>query len=550
MDSGMAHSDPIGDLLITGGRVYTADYRSPWAEAVLLRGDRIAYVGRASEARAAAAPGAEHVHLHGGLVLPGLNDSHIHTDWGGDALQMLDLADVVTLEELQERLRRYAAQHPEREWIEGTGLGYEALFAEPVPRLALDAAVADRPVYLRALDWHTAWSNTHALARAGILDGAAVPLPNEVVLDEVGRASGMLKERLAFTLVEHCIPVPSPAEAEARLLEAMRYLNRMGVTSVQNMHGDPQLFARYQALGERQTVRALHYMRLHEDTLPATLEEFAAMARRYRSGWNRVNGVKFFIDGVVESRTAMMLAPYADGSGDLGVPDMDPAIYRELVLASDRLGMQIATHAIGDRGVRTALDAYEGAMEANGTRGRHRHRVEHIEVLHWDDLARFARSGITASMQPLHCAPTIDPDQTPYSALLGPERLPNAFAWRSLLESGAHLSFGSDWPIVTPDAMQGLHVALTRTSTGGLPRGGYQPQQCLTLAQALDAYTCGAAYAEFQEDEKGRLQPGMLADVAVLSRDPFSAGTESILGTEVWLTVVGGRAVYRHPTVG
>ena len=546
----MAEPGMTGDLLITGGRVYTADYRRPWAEAVLMRGDRIAYVGSASEARALAAPGAEHVHLHGGLVLPGFNDSHIHTNWGGDALQMLDLAGVVTLEDLGERLRRYAAQHPEREWIEGTGLGYEALFAEAVPRLVLDAAVADRPVYLRALDWHTSWSNTNALARAGILDGADVPLPNEVVLDDEGRATGMLKERLAFTLVDRCIPAPTPAAAEARLLEAMRYLNGMGVTSVQNMHGDPELFEQYQALGERQTVHALHYMRLREDTPISTLEEFAAMARRYRSGWNRVNGVKFFIDGVVESKTAMMLAPYADGSGDLGVPDMDPGVYRELVLASDRLGLQIATHAIGDRGVRTALDAYEGAMEANGTRGRRRNRIEHIEVLHWDDLPRFALSGITASMQPLHCAPTIDPDATPYASLVGPERLPNSFAWRSLLESGARLSFGSDWPIVTPDVMQGLHVALTRTSTGGLPRGGYQPQQRLTLAQALDAYTHGAAYAEFQEAEKGQLQPGMQADVTVLSRDLFSAGTDAILGTEVWLTVVDGRIVHRHPTVG
>jgi predicted amidohydrolase YtcJ len=244
----------------------------------------------------------------------------------------------------------------------------------------------------------------------------------------------------------------------------------------------------------------------------------------------------------------MMLAPYADGSPDLGVPDMDPAAHRAFVLHADALGMQVSTHAIGDRGVRCTLDAYEAAATAHGSAGR-RHRVEHVEVLHPDDLHRFVRLGVTASMQPLHCAPTVDPYLTPYTDLLGPERLPGAFMWRSLLETGASLAFGSDWPIVTPDVFHGLHVAVTRTNVAGEPLGGYEPQQCVTLAQALDAYTRTAAYAEFQEHDKGLLRAGLLADVTVLSRDLFRHGPQAILGTEVLLTIVGGRIIYRNQAV-
>lgn len=535
-------------LLITGGRVYTADPRTPWAEALLIEGERIRFAGSGDEARALAGKHAEHLHVPGALVLPGFNDSHVHTDWGADALHMLDLGGVTTIPALQERLRAHADARPDLEWIEGTGLGYEALLHDATPRRTLDAVVPDRPVYLRALDWHSAWSNTRALERAGIAQGAATPPPNEVVVDAAGMATGLLKERLAFTLVERYLPPVSAEEQERRLVSAMQHLNALGITSVQNMHGDPDILRRYRRLEEegRQTVRARHYARVREETPLDYLDEVAELAHRQAGSRNRVAGIKLFIDGVVESKTAMMLDPYADGSGDLGVPDMDPAAHRAFVVRADALGLQVATHAIGDRAVRATLDAYEAAGAANGTARRHRHRVEHIEVLHPDDLPRFAQVGAVASMQPLHCAPTIDPYLTPYSDLLGDARLPYAFMWRSLLEHGARLAFGSDWPIVTPDVLQGLHVAVTRANVASEPAGGYEPQQCVTLAQALDAYTRGAAYAEFAEHEKGMLRAGMLADVAVLSCDPFRRDGPSILETRVALTIAGGRIVYRN----
>jgi len=296
-------------------------------------------------------------------------------------------------------------------------------------------------------------------------------------------------------------------------------------------------------------VRALHDMSVREHTPPERLPEFAELCRSYTDPWNRCTGIKLFIDGVVESKTAMMLEPYADGSGDLGEPDIDLDVYARIVLHADALGMQVVTHAIGDRGVRRTLDAYEAAAKANNTARRYRHRVEHIEVLHPDDLLRFSHLGVVASMQPLHCAPTSDPTSSPYTELLGPARVPFAFMWRSILETGAVLSYGSDWPVVTPDVFQGLHVAVTRTHVAGLPPEGYGAQQRITMAQALDAYTRGAAYAEFQERNKGMIRPGMLADLTVFSRDLMSVPSHAILGTEVLLTIVGGRIVHRHPSV-
>jgi len=535
-------------LLITGARVYTADPDHPWAEAIVTDGGRIHYVGTETEARAQAGPGAERVHLPGALAMPGLNDSHIHMKLGGEALGMLNLEGVATLPALQGALRAYAAAHPQRPWIEGYGLAYEAFDGLAGPeRTVLDEAVADRPVYLRAFDWHSSWANSLALRQAGVEHGAPLPLPNEVVVDPAsGLAMGMLKERLAQERVSSLIAAPTLGERDDALRAAVRHVNRLGITSVQNMEGDPErlaLYDRLQGRGEL-TVRACHYLNVRESGQRDRLEEFAALTRRYTDPWNRARGIKLFIDGVVESRTALLLEPYADGSGATGVPDIELGAYREIVVEADRLGMDVATHAIGDHGVRLALDAYEEARRVNGGRDR-RHRVEHIEVGHPADLRRFAQLGVTASMQPLHAVPTGDPRFTPWTRLVGPAREPYAFAWRRLIESGASLAFGSDWPIVTPDVRPGLHAALTRTDMMGEPRGGWQPQQSLTLAQALDAYTRGAARAEAQEGVKGMLRPSMLADITVFAQDLFALQPADIPRVDITLTVVDGQVVHR-----
>jgi predicted amidohydrolase YtcJ len=536
--------------LIIGARVYTADPALPWADALLTRGNRIAFVGSAAEARARAVTFTKEIAIPDGLVLPGLNDSHIHMTMGSYDLTILNLEGVFTAAVLQERLRCYADEHPEREWVEGYGLPYEPLTGINRPeREILDEAVADRPVYVRAFDSHSAWCNSAGLRRAGIERGANIPLPNEVVVDPAsGLTTGMLKEKLAHDIVAAVIGEPGQDERDDMLCHAVRYLNRLGITSVQNMDGDLDRLTQYARLHERGdlSMRAYHYMSVREETPRDYLRECLEYTRRFDGLWNRTAGIKLFIDGVVESKTAWMLEPYADGSGDVGVPDIDPEVYRELVIAADALGMDVATHAIGNRGIRTALDAYQAAQEANGgARGR-RHRVEHIECIDPADIPRFGTLGVTASMQPLHAAPTTDPRSTPWTALVGPAREPYAFNWRTLLETGARLSFGSDWPIVTPDVRTGLHAATHRTTVEGEPEGGWQPQQCITLSQALDAYTRGAAYAERQNGIKGMLRAGMLADVTVFGQDLFRLTPHELLQAEVVLTILDGRVVYRR----
>jgi predicted amidohydrolase YtcJ len=313
------------------------------------------------------------------------------------------------------------------------------------------------------------------------------------------------------------------------------------------MDGDLNRLQQYTRLSESHdlSIRACHYMSVREETPRDYLQEVQEYTRAYDGPWNRVGGIKLFIDGVVEAQTAWMVEPYADGSGETGVPDMDPDVYREIVMAADALGMDVATHAIGDQGIRTALDAYEAAQQANGGRRERRHRVEHIEVGNPDDLSRFGRLGVTASMQPLHAVPTTDPRFTPWTQLVGPQREPYAFAWRSLLETGARLAFGSDWPIVTIDTRPGIHAAITRCTVSGEPQGGWQPQLGVTLAQALDAYTSGAAYAERQQHVKGILRAGLLADITAFAQDPFRLPADEMLDIEIALTVIDGRPVHR-----
>jgi len=538
-------------LLITGARVYTADPARPWAEAIVTRGGRIVYVGGDADARRQTTPRTEHIHLSGTLVTPGLNDSHIHLSWGAGTFGMVNLEGAHTLPALRGALRAYAAAHPSRPWIEGFGLPYEAFTGLEGPeRLVLDEAVPGRPVYLRAYDWHTSWANTIALERSGLAHGAALPPPNAVVVDAAtGLATGRLTEKLAQDLVEQLIPAPSQHESDDLLCGAMRHVNGFGVTSVQNMDGDAARVEQYERLRARDalTVRAAHYLRVRADTPRDHLDVFAELARAQAGPatlWNRMRGVKLFIDGVVESNTALMLAPYGP-SGEMGVADIDPAVYREIVVVADALGLAVATHAIGDRGVRLALDAYEEAGRANGDNPARRLRVEHVEVVHPTDIPRFADLGVTASMQPLHAILGGDPRTTPWTALVGPEREPYAFAWRALLDAGARLSFGSDWPIVTPDPRLGLYAAVTRRALNGAPPGGWQPQQAVTLAQALDAYTRGAAYAEGQEGVKGTLRAGMPADLTVFARDPFALAAADIPAVDIALTVVDGRVVHR-----
>jgi len=540
--------EPASSLLVTGSRVYTGISAAPWAEAVLCEGGLVRYVGTEAEARDLAPAGTEHVHIPAGLVTAGLNDSHLHTDYGAYDLTILSLEGVTDLSEMLDRIRAYAQVNPDREWIEGYGVFYEVWQGLAGPeRLAIDSAVSDRPVFLKAFDGHSSWVNTEALRRSGIERGAGSPPPNVVITGDDGLATGMLTEGAAG-FIERVMGEPTESEREEMLVNAIRYLNSLGITSVQNMKEDLGVLQRWQRVRERGalTLRAYHYLIVDESTPRDYLLDCKQYTEAFSDDWNRTSGIKLFMDGVVEAKTAWMHNPYADGSGDRGVPNITPEVFRDIVVAADALDMDVAVHAIGEQAVHHTLDSYQAAQEVNGGRRDRRHRVEHIETILTSDIARFGQLGVTASMQPLHAAPTSDPRFTPWTLLAGPEREPYSFPWRRLADGGAVLSFGSDWPVVTADVRPGLHAAVTRRSTSGEPAGGWQPQQCVTLEEALRAYTAGAAYAQRAERKKGRLRPGMFADLTIFDRDLFAVPPSEILQARIELTVVSGRVVYRR----
>jgi predicted amidohydrolase YtcJ len=541
----MANPDPhSATLLLHNARVYTGDHALPWAEAVAIKGDRIAWVGSEAGAALWRGPRTEVVNAGGRLLLPGLTDSHIHLLWGARALGDLALDDAATLPECLQRLRAYADANPDLPWIKGRGWRY-SLFArgEAIHRALLDAAVPDRPVYLTAFDGHTAWANTRALELAGILGGAEAGPNSLVVLGDDGAATGELRESGAMAYVRSLLPAPTPADDERLLGRALRELAALGVTGAHNMDGDAAQIALYQRLAERGelTLRVRCPMSFSPDTPLERLDEFARIGAAYVGPWVRGGCVKLFADGVVESKTALLLAPYADGSDDLGAANYEEDHVRRVVARADALGQQVIVHAIGDGAVRMALDAFEHARVQNGIRDS-RHRVEHVELLDPADLRRFRALGVVASMQPVHANFGFD-EQNPWRRLAGPERWAWGFPWRALLDAGAPLAFGSDWPVASCDPLLGMQVAQTRIKLDFSAANSPFPDQRPRLEQTVAAYTAGAAHAGFAERELGRIASGFLADMVLLSENIFELPPDRIASARSALTIVGGRIV-------
>jgi predicted amidohydrolase YtcJ len=532
-------------LLLHNAKVYTGDPALPWAQAVAIAGDRVAWVGAEADAAAWRGPRTEVVDGGGRLLLPGLTDSHIHLLGGARALGDLALDDVATLPECLQRLRAYADANPGLPWIRGRGWRY-SLFGrgEPIRRALLDAVVPDRPVYLTAFDGHTAWANTRALELAGILGGAEAGANSLVVQGDDGAATGELREAGAMAYVRALLPAPTPADDERLLRRALRELAALGVTGAHNMDGDAAQIALYQRLAERGelTLRVRCPMSFGPETPLGRLDEFAALGASLGGPWVRGGCVKLFADGVVESKTALLLAPYADGSGDLGAANYDEAHFQRAVARADALGQQVIVHAIGDAAVRMALDAFERAREGNGPRDS-RHRVEHVELLDPADLHRFRALGVIASMQPAHANFGLD-ESNPWRRLAGPERWAWGFPWRALLDAGAPVAFGSDWPVASADPLLGMQVAQTRIKLDFSAADSPFPDQRPALHETVAAYTAGAAFAGFAEREQGRIAPGFLADMVLLSEDIFALPPERIASARAGLTIVGGRIVW------
>ena len=527
--------------IFENAQVFTADPLQPQAGAVAVRDDRIVFVGSREEARSFKGENTRVMDAGGGTLMPGFIDSHFHMMYGALNMDGMQLGPADNYEELSGILLAYAAQHPDDAWLPGTGLRYNMGPGHvPLNRHHLDALVSTRPIYINAFDGHTSWANTIALKMAGIFHGGDCGPNSENVLDEHGESTGELREPGAYKPVSDRVPKPDEARKRSLLQEALRLTAALGVTSVHNMNGnieDAGMYAALEDLGELTCRIYLPYSVSPRTQLDALEKEALLMKRTYNSEMLRTGSVKFFIDGVIESFTGLLVDPYAEDPSTCGAANYETGQFDQLVAEADRLGLQVITHAVGDMGVRRVLDAYQKAQEQNGKRDA-RHRVEHIELIHPQDLPRFKELGVLASMQPLHSPLRVDEGDV-WPARVGRERWPFSFAWQTLREAGATLVFGSDWPIVTQDPFRGISNAVNR-----LPWAADLPHQRQSLTDTLMSYTRDAAFAEFEEHQKGQIKPGYLADLVLLPKDIFDIPAAAIGDLKPALTMAAGRVVY------
>jgi predicted amidohydrolase YtcJ len=538
------------DTLLVNARVYTVNPHQPWAEAVAIGGEKILAVGSAKDLAPYRGAATKVIDAGGRLVLPGFTDCHIHFMDGSLGLTQVDLNGATTVAEIQKRVKEYAAAHPKEAWITGMGWTYPTFGPTALPdKKFLDEVVSDRPVYLVAFDGHSSWANSKALAAAGITRETPDPPNGKIVRDEKGEATGALKES-AGDLVGKLLPKPTREERLAALRLGMHEANKFGLTRVHSAGQDFEWLDLYDDLRRNGQLTLRFYIAYFLDPPELTadsIEKIEQARRVYHDGWISGGVVKTMLDGVVEAHTAAMLAPYSDDSSQIGKLFWDPAKYKKAVEELDRRGLQIFTHAIGDKAVRLALDAYQEAATTNHTQDA-RPRIEHIETISAQDISRFGKLGVIASFQPLHAYPDEDTLQI-WARNVGPERAQRAWVWRSIENTGGHLAFGSDWPVVTLNPWPGVQNALTRQTIEGDPPGGFVPQERISLADTIKAYTLGAAFGGRREKTEGSLEPGKLADLIVLSQDLFKIEPGEIAKTEVLLTMVGGKVVYESPNL-
>ncbi len=550
---------PPADLIVTNARIYTVNQSQKWAEAIAVRGSRIVAVGNRKDVEALRGPSTKVVDAGQRLLLPGFTDCHIHFMDGSLGLTRVDLNDAASVAEIQKRVKAYADAHPappgvrpNDAWIQGMGWTYPTFGPSALPnKKILDDIVPDRPIFLEAFDGHSSWANSKALALAGIDRNTPDPPNGTIVRDEHGDPTGALKES-AGDLVAAKTPVPTRSERLDALRRGIREANRVGLVRVHSAGQDFEYLDLYSELRGSGELTLRFYVAYFLDP-PGLTPQINTLIDRARKQYNSKSdddwiaggAVKTMLDGVVEAHTAAMLAPYSDDPTQIGKLFWDPDKYKATIAELDARGLQIFTHAIGDKAVRLALDAYENAAAVNKTKDA-RPRIEHIETISAADVDRFGKLGVIASMQPLHSYPD-DDTLNIWARNAGPERASRAWVWRSIQDKGGALAFGSDWPVVTLNPWFGVQTAVTRQTREGNPSGGFIPQQRLSLEDTIRGYTLGAAFAGRREKTEGSIEPGKLADFIVLDRDLFKIDPSEIAKTEVLMTVVGGKIVYQSP---
>jgi predicted amidohydrolase YtcJ len=537
-------------LVLVNGKIFTAENLTSFSEAIAITGNSITALGKTDEIKKLAGDSTQVVDLQGKLVIPGFNDAHIHFLNGSKGLAEVELTSTQSAEEVKSYIQKYVTEHPNSLWITGRGWQY-TFYENGFPtRKMLDSLISDKPAYIRAYDGHTAWVNSKALELAGINKKFRFTGFGEVVKDASGEPTGILKED-AMGLVSNLIPPKTREENLEALRLGMKLAAQLGITSIQNAHGDVEETELYEELlkSNELTLRAGIAFSIEGKTSATDLRNFVQV--RDRIGTNnpmlRASAVKFMIDGVIEGHTAFMLEPYSDpvpkGFSPTGQVSMPLPRFVSLVSTIDSLGFQIYTHAIGDRGVRETLNAYEIALQKNKRKDT-RHRIEHIETINPDDIPRFAQLDVMPSMEPIHAEPG---SVEVWGKAIGEKRLPYSFAWNDLLKANGKLVFSSDWPAcLSLNPIRGLHVAVTRRNPQGSPESGWVVDQKITMAEAIYAYTYMGAYSSFEETIKGKLAPGYLADLVVLSQDLFTINPMDVHKTFVDLTVFDGKIIYER----
>jgi predicted amidohydrolase YtcJ len=530
---------PRADLIVTDARIYTVDATHPRVEALAVRGSRLVFVGSASEAMTLAGPATRVMDLHGATVIPGMTDAHAHLADLGMALQRADLRDAATYDEVIARVAARARTAAAGSWVYGWGWDQNLWPGGQFPtHEALDRSVGDHPVVLDRIDGHAVVANTKAMDAAHITRATPDPRGGRIVRDAAGNPTGVFVDN-ATDLITRAEPPMSDAELRSVMTAAMRECNRWGLTGIHDPGVRRQGLDLYDSLARAGAAPLRVYAMLADDS--TTLAYFFAKGPEsgLYDGHLWIRGVKLYADGALGSRGAALLAPYSDDPSNSGLLISTPDHLRDIAIRALRAGFQVATHAIGDRGNRNALDAYEAALKAVPT-ADHRFRIEHAQVIDPADIPRFAALGVIPSMQAVHATS----DMYWAAERLGPSRILNAYAWRSLLNTGVIIPDGSDVPVERVNPLYSFHAAVTRQDDRGWPPGGWYPAQRMTRDEALKGMTLWAAYAGFQEHDLGSLTAGKYADFVVLDRDIMTVGDDDILGTRVLATYVGGRVVY------
>lgn len=549
-------------FIIRNARILTMDKANPRAEAIALSGNHILAVGSEAQVDAFSGPDTHVIDARGATVLPGFNEAHMHIFGGSVELTELSLYRVKGFEALEKAVKAYAAANPDRRLLIAQHADYTILSDEErLTRHHLDRILPDRPLLIVAPDHHVAWANTIALKQAGILEGRDVGVGNEIVMGEDGLANGELRESNAIRPVsalgetggremlgvgtggepENVTPEDRAGDIEV-LKQGLAYCASLGITSIQNMDGNlyqlEMLDEIEKTAGLPVRVRMPYHMK---NFMPLSdLEQKAAKWReRFTGDRLRCDFVKMFMDGVTEGETAVFVDDYSHKPGWKGDPLFSQEHFDSIAIEADRLGLPVAVHAIGDGAVRMVLNGYEAAIAANGKRDS-RNRIEHIEVVHPDDIPRFAALGTVASMQPTHPPGSAGLPLEPYLSFIGEERWPYAFAWKTLVDAGAEIVFATDWPVSPLDPMGCIRDAMSRK-----PWKDGLPDQRLSLEETLAAYTRTSAWLEFMEDLKGVLKAGYLADVVVLSGDVEASASEDLAAIRPITTICDGRVTYQ-----